>query len=155
WQKGAREFAVGVVAMLIVLMVGLWFDDTASLWEHLRRMFGILNPQREAHELEGLWALGWNPIWRLPVIVAFVILSVFFAIWPAQKNLGTLMSGTAVVMVAAQFWHGYFGGLYLAWFLPLLLLTIFRPNLQDRIATKVVISNRPTSGRNPSELASV
>lgn len=155
WQRGARQFSVGVVAMLIVLMVGLWFDDSASLWEHLRRMFGILNPNREIDQFRGIWALGWNPIWRLPAIVAFVILSVFFAIWPAQKNLGTLMSGTAVIMVASQFWHGYFGGLYLAWFLPLLLLTVFRPNLQDRIATKVVIDG-PTQPRgNQSEIATV
>ena len=41
-------------------------------------------------------------------------------------------------MVAAQFWHGYGGGLYIAWFLPLLLLTIFRPNLEDRVALKVI-----------------
>ncbi|MDG2220915.1 MAG: hypothetical protein P8L85_06025 [Rubripirellula sp.] len=155
WQRGARQFAVGVVAMLVLLMIGLWFDDSASLWEHLRRMFGILNPNREIDQFRGIWALGWNPIWRLPAIVAFVILSVFFAVWPAQKNLGTLMSGTAVIMVASQFWHGYFGGLYLAWFLPLLLLTIFRPNLQDRIATKVVIDGTSQPRGNESEIATV
>lgn len=138
WQRGARQFAVGVVAMLALLMLALSFDDTASLTEHLRRMFGLLNPNRDALGLRGFWSLGWEPIWRLPVIVAFVILCAFFAIWPAQKNLGTLISGSAAVMVAAQFWHGYGGGLYIAWFLPLLLLTVFRPNLQDRIATKVV-----------------
>ncbi len=141
WKRGVRNFSVGVVAMLALLMVALSFDDSASLTEHLRRMFGLLNPNREAHELSGLWALGWSPIWRLPVIVAFVILSVFFAAWPAQKNLGTLLSGSAALMVAAQFWHGSGGGLYIAWFLPLLLLTVFRPNLQDRIATKVVIGS--------------
>jgi hypothetical protein len=106
-------------------------------------MFGLLNPYRDAREFRGIWALGWNPIWRLPVIVAFVILSTFFAIWPAQKNLGNLISGSAALMAAAQFWHGYGGGLYIAWFLPLLLLTIFRPNLQDRVATKVVIERSP------------
>ena len=37
-------------------------------------------------------------------------------------------------MVGTQFWHGYGGGLYMAWFLPLILLTIFRPNLEDRVA---------------------
>ena len=41
-------------------------------------------------------------------------------------------------MVATQFWHGYGGGLYMAWYLPPLLLTIFRPNLEDRIALSVV-----------------
>ncbi|MEM9587044.1 MAG: hypothetical protein AAGA03_07155, partial [Planctomycetota bacterium] len=74
----------------------------------------------------------------LPVIVLFVILSALFATWPAQKNLGSLIACTAAVMVATQFWHSSGGGLYIAWFLPLLLLTIFRPNLQDRIALKVI-----------------
>jgi hypothetical protein len=140
WQRGARGFLIGVTTMLAVLIVCLSLDNSLTIVEHLQRMFGVLNPNRDASELRGFWALGLNPIWRLPVIVAFVILSVFFAIWPAQKNLGTLLSGSAAVMVAAQFWHGYGGGLYIAWFLPLLLLTIFRPNLQDRVATKVVSS---------------
>jgi hypothetical protein len=155
WQRGVRPFAVGVVAMLALLMVALSFDQSASLTEHLRRMFGILNPYREAHELQGIWNLGWNPVWRLPVIVAFVILSVFFAIWPAQKNLGTLISGSAAVMVAAQFWHGSSGGMYIAWFLPLLLLMIFRPNLQDRVATKVVVGGQSTIRGSRAELERV
>ena len=55
-------------------------------------------------------------------------------------------------MVAAQFWHGYGGGLYIAWFLPLLLLTIFRPNLQDRVATKVVDGPRISPINRPDLL---
>ncbi len=138
WRRGVRLFSVGVIAMLALLMIALPFYDSASLTEHLRRMYGLFEPNRDASELGGLWGLGWYPIWRLPVIVAFVIMSAFFAIWPAQKNLATLISGSAALMVAAQFWHGFGGGLYVGWFLPLLLLVIFRPNLQDRIATKVV-----------------
>jgi hypothetical protein len=82
-------------------------------------------------------------------------LSVFFAIWPAQKNLGTLLSGSAALMVAAQFWHGNGGGLYIGWFLPVLLLTIFRPNLQDRVATKVVIAGSKAIREPQSELEPV
>jgi hypothetical protein len=59
-------------------------------------------------------------------------------LWPAQKNLGTLMSCSAAVMLGTQFWHARGGGLYMAWYLPLLLLTIFRPNLEDRIALSVL-----------------
>lgn len=144
WQRGVRNFIVGTVSMLAILMLALAFDDSSTLTNHLRHMFGLLNPNRSAEAMRGLWSLGWNPIWRLPVIVAFVILSAFFAIWPAQKNLGTLLSGSAALMVAAQFWHGESGGLYIAWFLPLLLLTVFRPNLQDRVATKVVVGGKPS-----------
>ena len=139
WRRGLRPFVVGVVAMLTLLMLLLLVDGSGkSLVEHLQQMFGILNPLGSRLQLQGFWRLGPDPIWRLPVIVAFVILSLFFAIWPAQKNLGTLIAGSAAVMASSQFWHGYGGGLYIAWFLPLLLLTIFRPNLQDRVATKVV-----------------
>lgn len=148
WQRGARMFTFGVLTMLAVLMLALSFDTSGSLGEHLQRMFGLLNPNRDPQEFRGIWALGWNPIWRLPVIVAFVILSSFFAIWPAQKNLGTLISGSAALMVASQFWHGYGGGSYIAWFLPLVLLAIFRPNLQDRVASKFVALRNPAASES-------
>ena len=70
--------------------------------------------------IEGL-RVYWSPtlgyakmapsVYRLPVIMAFLCLSVSFCVWPAQKNLGTLISCSAAVMVAAQFWHGDGGGL--------------------------------------------
>ncbi|MEM9645630.1 MAG: hypothetical protein AAF989_11620, partial [Planctomycetota bacterium] len=147
WQRGARRFGVGVAAMLIILMLLLSFAGTESLIGHLQRMFGLRMPTESPR---GVWELGWNPVWRFPVIMGFVILSIFFAVWPAQKNLGTLISCTAAVMVGAQFWHGYGGGLYIAWFLPLLLLTIFRPNLQDRVALKVISPHSSASGRDRS-----
>ncbi len=138
WRRGVRRFAVGTIATLTVLMLLLSAGGIESMVDHLRLMFGLRAPIRNAEHLQGIWALGWSPIWRLPVIVGFGILCTLFAFWPSPKNLGTLISCTAAVMVAAQFWHGYGGGLYAGWFLPLLLLTIFRPNLQDRVALKVV-----------------
>ena len=41
-------------------------------------------------------------------------------------------------MLGTQFWHAHDGGLYVAWYLPLLLLTVFRPNLEDRVALTVL-----------------
>jgi hypothetical protein len=45
-------------------------------------------------------------------------------------------------MAATQFWHGFGGGLYMAWFMPLALLTVFRPNLDYCSALEVVRSRR-------------
>lgn len=135
WQRGVRRFAIGVIVTLAILAVLLSIGGTDTLVDHFRRMFGLFAPTDEPR---GIWGLGWDPRWRLPVIVAFGILCSLFAAWPSPKNLGTLIGCSAAVMVAVQFWHGYGGGLYIAWFLPLLLLTIFRPNLQDRVALKVV-----------------
>lgn len=141
-KRGLARFAGGFGITLLVLTVLLSLGGGEQLFDRLRQMFGLWVPWRWTGEnLEGLWGLGWSPIWRLPVLVAFVLLSGLYAVWPGQKNLGTLMSCSAALMVAAQFWHGFGGGLYIAWFLPLMLLTIFRPNLEDRVALKVLGSS--------------
>ncbi|MEZ6135512.1 MAG: hypothetical protein R3C53_11440 [Pirellulaceae bacterium] len=108
---------------------------------HLRWMFGLWSPRMEG--LEGIWGeSGFQPEYRLPVLVGFILLSLSFIFWPSRKNLGSLMGGSAAVMLAAQFWHGNGGGMFMAWFLPYVLLTIFRPNLDDRIALSVVSAGR-------------
>ena len=80
----------------------------------------------------GSW--GWSSWWRLPILVAFVALCFSFIGWPTEKNLGTLISYTAAIMVAVQFWHALDGGLHMAWYLPFLLLVVFRPNMSGRVA---------------------
>ncbi len=135
WRRGVRRFVLGVGTTLLVLAMLLSFGGTEVLGGSLAKMFGLMTPTMEP---DGIWRLGWSPYYRIPVFVGFIILSVFFGVWPSPKNLGSLISCSAALMVAAQFCHGYGGGLFIAWFLPLLLLTIFRPNLQDRIAQKVV-----------------
>ncbi len=138
WQRGLWRFAVGLVVVLsvMVLMLVLVSPDAAAFWQCFKKMFGLMSPQMEG--LGGIWRLGWAPVYRYPILTAFVAMCGSFAIWPAQKNLGTLLSCSAAVMVATQFWHGYGGGLYMAWYLPLFLLTVFRPNLEDRVATNVI-----------------
>lgn len=138
WQRGVMRFVGGVglslVAMALSLLAGA--SENTTFWELLQSMFGLWLPRREG--LQGVWNLGWDPIFRLPVLAAFVALTSSMAIWPAQKNLGTLLSCSAAIMVAAQFWHGNDGGLFMAWFLPLTLLAMFRPNLEDRVALSVL-----------------
>jgi hypothetical protein len=101
-------------------------------------MFGWIFPRME--NLQGFWGLtAFNDaVYRIPVLAAFVAMCITFAIWPAQKNLGTLLSCSAAVMLGTQFWHAWGGGQLMAWYLPLMLLTIFRPNLEDRVALSVL-----------------
>ena len=116
WRRGLMRFLAGVLGMLVMMAVSLAFIPHASYWQNLKQMLGLWLPVQQG--LEGIWGLGWNPVYRLPVLAAFVALSGTFAIWPAQKNLGTLLSCSAAVMVATQFWHGWGGGFYMAWYLP-------------------------------------
>ncbi len=124
------------LAAIASLMIALAIYGPSSLLDHLIQMFGVFKPATAG--LDGVWGLGWYPQFRLPVLVVFVMMCFFICRLPAQKNLATLMSCSAAIMTAAQFWHGYGGGLNMAWFVPLVMLTVFRPNLDDRVALSVV-----------------
>lgn len=140
WRKGMFRFLGGVVltwAVLIGITAFLLRDSDAFL-QSLKGLFGWSN-FFDAKTAVGFWAFhGSTAPYRGAVIVAFFVLSAGFAIWPAQKNLGTLISCSAAVMLATQFWDLDGGGVYLNWYLPLLLLTVFRPNLEDRVATSAL-----------------
>ena len=141
WQRGVMRFLTGLLIAVVAMVASLAFvvKSPAEFWMVVQSMFGLWIPKVDG--LEGIWAsYGWDPIYRLPVITACVVLGGSLALWPAQKNLGTLLSCSAAMMVAIQFWegHGDGGGMYLAWFLPLALLTVFRPNLEDRVALTVL-----------------
>ncbi len=133
WRRGLIRFAIAVVSVLLVMVLLLWFtpDSLGPFSEQLARMFGWMNPL--AAERCGFWE-EHEPVFRIPVLAAFVALCGSLALWPAQKNLGTLLSCSAAVMLGTQFWQAHQGGVFMAWYLPLLLLTVFRPNLEDRVA---------------------
>ncbi len=139
-QRGVWRFVSGVMAVLGVMVAVLYFNpESGSFMADLRQMFGWIFPRIKQDQLHGFWGLPFNdPVYRIPVLAAFVAMCVTLAIWPAQKNLGTLMSCSAAVMVGTQFWHPLGGGIHMAWYLPLMLLTVFRPNLEDRIALSVL-----------------
>ena len=146
WRKGLLRFGGGVLLALTVMigyvaLTALAADSGPGFLAQLRQMFGLVMPWNvELNEhLQGFWALDFiDPVYRLPVLAGFLAIAVGLAIWPAQKNLGTLMSCSAAVMLGCQFWHAHDGGLYVAWYLPLMLATILRPNLEDRIALTVL-----------------
>jgi hypothetical protein len=143
WRRGAVRFFAGVFLALglLVLALALVRATPADFVDQVRLMFGWRNPLDV--KATGLWHF-YDNVFRMPVMAAFFAICGGLALWPAQKNLGTLLSCSAAVMLATQFWHANQGGLSMAWYLPLLILTIFRPNLEDRIALSAV---RPAWGR--------
>jgi len=139
-QRGLARFVAGVLGAMgvMVLSLGLVSTDLMSFWLKVQQMFALWLPRVEG--LQGIWALGWDPWYRLPIIVMCAVLAVAMAWLPSHKNLGTLLSCSAAIMLFVQFWHGFGdgGGMYMAWYLPLLLMTVFRPNLEDRVALSVL-----------------
>jgi hypothetical protein len=86
-------------------------------------------------ETTGFWTgVRWAWAYRMPVFVAYVAFVVTTLFWPQPKNLAHLIALSAAVVIGIQFWFADQGGVYLLWYLPLLLLLVFRPNLADREA---------------------
>jgi hypothetical protein len=135
WRRGLLRFGAGFSATLVLMVIPLIFisADAGQFIDQIKRMFGW--PNFSAPIAEGFWSFhtSTNP-YRIPVLGVFVAMCGSFAIWPSQKNLGTLLSCSAFVMLGTQFWLAGNGGVYQGWYLPLLLLTVFRPNLEDRVA---------------------
>ncbi|MEN6407595.1 MAG: hypothetical protein ABFC77_14130 [Thermoguttaceae bacterium] len=137
WRRGLFRFTFGVVAALVLMTVALALTavNTGEFVAQLEQMFGVRSPLQA--KLSGFWQF-YAPEYRYPVLAGFLALCGSLAMWPAQKNLGTLLSCSTAVLLASQFWLADSGGLYMGWYLPLLILTIFRPNLEDRMALSAV-----------------
>jgi len=136
WQRGLPKMLVGVVMGWGLLIAGLVLTqrpETGDLILQIKRMHGFLMPEMDRDVLKGMWQLHWVPSYRITFIAFFFMMSIMFAIWPAKKNLATLISCSAALLLATRFWNGGGGGLYLGWSLPLIILIMFRPNLEDRI----------------------
>ena len=76
--------------------------------------------------MPGHWA------YRMPVFLAYLAFVVTTAFWPSPKNLAHVLALSAATLVGIQFWYADQGGVYVLWYLPLLVLLVFRPNLSDR-----------------------
>ena len=155
WERGFRRFVLGIAAAILLLVIGLWLTspDADVFTGQLRQMFGWIFPNEVL--LEGFWALPSNDaVFRLPVLAAFIAMIATLAIWPVPKNLGTLLSCSAAVLLGSQFWKAHNGGLFMAWYLPVLLLVVFRPNLENRVALLVLgaewFPKQRTAGSKPA-----
>ena len=155
WERGFRRFVLGIAAAILLLVIGLWLTspDADVFTGQLRQMFGWIFPNEVL--LEGFWALPSNDaVFRLPVLAAFIAMIATLANWPGPKNLGTLLSCSAAVLLGSQFWKAHNGGLFMAWYLPVLLLVVFRPNLENRVALLVLgaewFPKQRTAGSKPA-----
>jgi hypothetical protein len=133
WKRGMGRFLVAFVLAAGLCLVGLW----AVLWRegelpaHWKSILSIahwdpwLEPPEDA---VGIW-MGLHWAYRMPVFLAHVALLALFVLWPAPKNLAHLLALSAVALIGAQFWYADQGGVYVLWYLPFLVLMVFRPNL--------------------------
>jgi hypothetical protein len=135
--RGARRFGLSFVisAGLCLTAIGivLWSNGVLppTLLSSWKLSAWLPVPWRPPDGvMEGIWqgrSLHWA--YRLPIFLAYIAFVGTTAIWPAPKDLAHVIALTAAVLIGIQFWYADQGGVYVLWYLPLLLLLVFRPNL--------------------------
>jgi len=135
WRRGLLRFSLAVLVVLGMMAASLAFSHLGTYTDQFCHTFGLMYV-RDSNIL-GFWEDSLAPF-RWPVMALFVAMCGGMALWPAQKNLGSLLACSAAIMLGTQFWKAYEGGVFMAWYLPLLILTVFRPNLEDRVALSAI-----------------
>jgi hypothetical protein len=142
-ERGAGRF---LAAFLVTGALGLGFIGV-TLWQNDELGVSLREAMKSAAWLpwrepttEGFW-LGMHWAYRIPVFLVFLSFVVATMFWPAPKNLAHVIALCAAVFISLQWWGADQGGVYILWYLPLLLLLVFRPNLQDRVAVPIVAEN--------------
>ncbi len=131
-RRSALQFGTSllVVAAGLASTLVLTTPDPDSF---LRRLLGTIHVhvlQFEGHDgFQGIWSIGGNGWFRVPVMVTYAVMLTCLTIWPRRKNVEHLITSSAAAIVGTQFWYPLEGGIYVLWYLPLLLMVVFRPRL--------------------------
>ena len=130
-HRGAWRFA-GAFLSAVVVSVGLtalvlWLAGEAGFGLAAALHFPDWQPWRVPHT-ESIWR-GAHWAYRVPIFVLFVGFLAAVAVWPSPKNLSHLIALSAAILIGIQFWNADQGGVYVLWYLPLILLMAFRPSL--------------------------
>jgi hypothetical protein len=154
--RGASRFLGSFVfsaGLGLALLIGIfWLNgELPSSLQSPWRTFEWQPWKKPPEDSSGFWqamALSRGmAAYRVPVFVLSIALVLLSAFWPRPKNLAQVLALSAAALLSLQFWYADRGGVYVLWYLPLLLLLVFRPNLQERIPPE------PRSDDLPSRVA--
>lgn len=132
-RRGAGRFILALSGVTVVLLASLAFTSIDSS-SFLQKTIGTINVALTALSDTTLSSGFWNDasylsVYRLPVMVAYFIMLIVMTIWPRHRTLETLLAQSAAAIIGTQLWYTQKGGVYLLWYLPLVLMVVFRPRL--------------------------
>lgn len=131
-RRGGLRFATSLLVVFAALFTTLVLtsSDPNSL---LRKTVGTIHLHvmhfEGGGQFHGFWSTYGNDWFRIPVIAAYLVMLVSLTIWPRQKSIEHLITASAAAIVGTQFWYPQEGGVYLLWYMPLMILVAFRPRL--------------------------
>lgn len=141
------SFLLSAVLGLVLLGLILGFNSNAMAEFQTPWNFDWQPWKKPPENTSGFWqstglARGMAA-YRVPVFVLAMSLVIFNAFWPRPKNLAHVLALSAAALISIQFWYADRGGVHVLWFLPLLLLLVFRPNLEERRAIEPATDDIP------------
>ncbi len=153
-RRGSVKFAVSVmgVAAILVTTLLLISGDASSFSNKLVTttnwsVYRLLDDTSTAYDdaLSQLYI-------RIPMAAIFFVMLTAMTVLPRPRNLENLLSNSTSLVVAAQLWYPDDIGRYVLWYLPLLLLIIFRPRL-DRLIPPDRMDRQSASIPAPTNVA--
>jgi hypothetical protein len=154
-QRGWLRFLLG-----FLLAAGLGLGLMGGLaWAYQELPSGLRSPwttsdwqpwRRPSPDIPGFWQLLPGMVgkpmvaYRVPVFLASMALVALSAFWPRPRNLGQTIALSAAALISIQLWHADRGGVYVLWYLPLVLLLVFRPNMSEHVAPELPADGWPT-----------
>jgi hypothetical protein len=133
-------FLLALAGCVAIVSLTLWANDELEGSLQLARESGAWQPWKDlrtdSFKTEGFWT-GVHWAYRIPVFLLFISFVLTTSFWPSPKNLAHVIALSAAMVIGLQWWCADQGGMYVLWYMPLLLLMIFRPNLQDRVAVPI------------------
>ena len=128
--------AYGATVVLLFASVILTSSDLSSAGQQTLALVSWNHWQLDALERgTGIWS-SEAVYQKVPIFVGFLALVTALVLRRSRGRFLMLLSGTAAVVLAAQFWYCEASGTYISWYLPLLLLTVFRPSRSDWLAAE-------------------
>ena len=134
-RRASLRFLVSVLAVAAVLLTTLLLisSDASSFTSKL-----MLNVNWTVYRLLDSSALAGEvstgqTVIRIIMAAVFFIMLIAMTALPRQRNLETLLANSTSLIVAAQMWYPDDIGRYVLWYLPLLLMIIFRPRLDRHL----------------------
>jgi len=137
FYRGRARVAYVAVAASVAVVCALLGAAGLGLSEWARALgarsiadVGLL-PRFEPKPGSSFWG-AVDPSFRLPVLIGYLAMVLIVAFWPARKDLAQLVSLSAALLAASQFWYLDKGGTLVLLYLPLALLVMFRPTMNAR-----------------------
>jgi hypothetical protein len=133
--RGALRFTLVAAGVVIgCAFLGRWVPGLAD-WARALGARSIVEvgllPQFEPGSSSSFW-VSIDSSFRLPVLIAYLLLVIGTMLWPAEKNLAELIALSGALLVATQFWYLEKGGTLVMLYLPLAIAMMFRPTLAVR-----------------------